>query len=308
MFLFHNPCFIKNKYITFGKDRFKNFRNTPIFCTLQQKERRNCLIAMETNLRNKVICVAGSSKGLGFGIAKQAALDGAHVSIASRNIENIDKAIEELNPIAKGKVKGYILDASKSHSIKGWISETLNDFGSIYGLVTNAGGPPAGMFEDFDDKQWHDAFELTLMSNVRMIREVLPIMKSNKEGSILTVTSSSVKEPIDILLLSNVMRSGVVSLAKSLSFYLAKHNIRINNLVPGRFDTDRVKQLDSFKASKLGTSKEIVKSSFEKAIPLGRYGHIDEFGKAAIFLLSDAATYITGETLIIDGGSMRTVW
>ena len=150
--------------------------------------------------------------------------------------------------------------------------------------------------------------ENTLMSAVRMIREVLPEMRRKKSGSILTVTSSSIKEPIDNLLLSNVFRSGVTSLVKSLSFQLARDNIRINNLVPGFFDTERLKELDLRNSGEWRLSLENVrKINFEK-IPMGRYGDPDEFGKAAIFLLSEAASYVTGETFIIDGGKMRTVW
>ncbi|NJN55221.1 MAG: SDR family oxidoreductase, partial [Anaerolineae bacterium] len=176
------------------------------------------------------------------------------------------------------------------------------------GLVVNAGGPPAGNFDTFADTDWQAAFELTLLSSVRMIRAVLPAMRQRGGGSILTITSSSVKEPIDILLLSNVMRSGVVSLVKSLSRQLASDKIRVNNLVPGRIDTDRVKSLDSLTAKRLEQTAVAQKAHQESLIPWGRYGTIDEFGKAGAFLLSDAASYITGETLIVDGGAMRTVW
>ena len=141
-----------------------------------------------------------------------------------------------------------------------------------------------------------------------MIRGVLPVMRENKSGSILTVTSSSVKEPIDSLLLSNVFRSGVTSLVKSLSFQEAAHNIRINNLVPGFFDTDRLKELDLRNSREWRISIDNVRKINFENIPMGRYGNPDEFGKAAAFLLSEAASYVTGETFIIDGGKMRTVW
>ena len=146
------------------------------------------------------------------------------------------------------------------------------------------------------------------MSAVRLIREVLPEMRRKKSGSILTITSSSVKEPIDNLLLSNVYRAGVTSLVKSLSFQVAKEQIRINNLVPGFFDTGRLKELDLRNSGEWRISLDNVrKINFDK-IPLGRYGNPNEFGKAAVFLLSEAASYVTGETFIIDGGKMRTVW
>ena len=147
-----------------------------------------------------------------------------------------------------------------------------------------------------------------MLSSVRMIRAVLPHLRARGGGSILAVTSSSVKEPIDILLLSNVMRSGVVSLLKSLSRELAAEHIRVNNLVPGRILTDRVKSLDAIGAKSAGRSVAEQQAMQEGQIPWGRYGTIEEFGRAGAFLLSEAASYITGETLIVDGGAMKTVW
>ena len=146
------------------------------------------------------------------------------------------------------------------------------------------------------------------MSSVRMIRAVLPSMREQGSGSIITITSSSIKEPIDILLLSNVFRSGVVSLVKSLSSDLASEGIRINNLVPGQIDTDRVKSNDMFKANQLDIALEDWQKKRHGMIPMGRYGTIQEFGEAGAFLLSDAARYITGSTLFVDGGKSKTVW
>jgi 3-oxoacyl-[acyl-carrier protein] reductase len=146
------------------------------------------------------------------------------------------------------------------------------------------------------------------MSAVRLIGAVLPTMRQNKSGAILTVTSLSVKEPIDTILLSNVMRSGVVSLVKSLAKDLAAAGIRVNNLVPGTIDTDRVSSLNSLRAEKTGTSMAAVRAEAEATIPMGRYGRIDEFGKAGAFLLSDAASYISGATLVVDGALSKTVW
>ena len=176
------------------------------------------------------------------------------------------------------------------------------------GLVVNAAGPPTGGFDDFTDQDWQDAFELTLLSSTRMIRAVLPSMRQRGGGSIVTVTSSSVKEPIDILLLSNVMRSGVTSLAKSLSTQLASEKIRVNNLVPGSINTDRLRDNVRVQAEALGISFETRWQDRGGAVPLGRFGEPDEFGRAGAFLLSEAASYITGETLVVDGGAMKTVW
>ena len=264
---------------------------------------------MDLELKDKVIMVAASSKGLGFGIARRAAMEGAILSIASRSQKNVHAAMELIREQVPGaKVHGYTLDVADPGSIEVWTHNTLQELGTIDGLVVNGGGPSPGTFDDLDDSQWLEGYENTLMSAVRMIRHVIPEMRRKKSGSILTITSSSIKEPIDNLLLSNVFRSGITSLVKSLSFQLASQQIRINNLVPGLFDTDRLRELDLHNSGEWRISLERVrKINFDK-IPMGRYGDPDEFGKAAVFLLSPAASYVTGETFIIDGGKMRTVW
>lgn len=263
---------------------------------------------MELGLRGKVAMVAASSKGLGFGIARELAREGALVSIGSRTEAEVYDAADQLADEMGGEVLANVFDAVDPDSITQWLETTVNAFGGVDMLVVNAGGPPAGTFDDFDDDDWLDAFDLTLMSAVRMIRAVLPSMRQAGGGSILTITSCSVKEPIDFLLLSNVMRSGVTSLAKSLSRQLAEENIRVNNLMPGRIDTDRVKSLDALNAEARGLSVDEVRLDNEFAIPLQRYGTIEEFSRIGAFLLSDAASYITGQTIAVDGGSMKTVW
>jgi 3-oxoacyl-[acyl-carrier protein] reductase len=264
---------------------------------------------MDLGLKDKVVMVAASSMGLGFGIARQAALEGAAVSIGSRNRNNILNAATKIRQeIPEARIFASELDVSDTGSIKKWVQGTLGELGTIDGLVVNGGGPPPGRFDELDDSLWHTGYENTLMSAVRLIRHVLPEMRKKQSGSILTVTSSSVKEPIDNLLLSNVFRSGVTSLVKSLSFQVAADHIRINNLVPGFFDTDRLRELDLRNSGEWRISLENVRKINYDKIPLGRYGDPDEFGKAAVFLLSEAASYVTGETFVIDGGKMRTVW
>lgn len=262
---------------------------------------------MNLHIKDKVFLVAASSKGLGYGIARELALNGANVSIGSRDISNVEKAAQALRQETNSKIYASALDAGNASSIHRWIEETVKAFGRIDGLLVNAGGPPPGNFDDFTDAEWHDAFNLTLMSAVRMIRGVIPYMRSGGGGSILTITSMSVKEPINSLLLSNVFRSGVVSLVKSLANQLAEDKIRVNNIVPGRIDTDRVKALDKNSAEKQGSEIEIVKQQNQSAIPLKRYGTIEEFGLAGAFLLSDAASYITGTSLVVDGGLLKSI-
>ncbi len=257
---------------------------------------------MELNIQGKVFLIAASSKGLGYGIARELARNGAVVCIASRNREHVNAAAEKLREESNATVLASVFDAADAGTIKAWIDEAAGAFERIDGLVVNAGGPPAGDFDDFADDAWEAAFNLTLMSTVRLIREVLPYFRSGNGGSILTITSLSIKEPVHGLLLSNVFRSGVASLVKSLANELGPDNIRVNNLIPGRIDTDRVRSLDKILSEKQHVPVEVIQQQHKSSIPMGRYGTTEEFGKAGAFLLSDAASYINGTSLIVDGG------
>jgi len=263
---------------------------------------------MDLQIEDKVFMVAASSKGLGYGIARELAKNGATVCIASRTKKEVEKAAEMLRSETGSTIHASVFDAADAESITNWITSVEKAFERIDGLVVNAGGPPPGNFDDFTDDDWGTAFNLTLMSAVRLIRGVLPAMRTGGGGAILTVTSMSVKEPVDRLLLSNVFRSGVTSLVKSLSNELASENIRVNNLLPGRINTERLQALDQNISEKTGISISEVKQKNEGNIPVGRYGTTEEFGKAGAFLLSPAASYITGVSLAVDGGSMKTVW
>ncbi|SHJ72352.1 3-oxoacyl-[acyl-carrier protein] reductase [Tangfeifania diversioriginum] len=263
---------------------------------------------MDLQIEGKIFMVAASSKGLGYGIARELAKNGATVCIASRTKKEVEKAAETLRSETGSTIHATVFDAANDESITSWVTSVERAFERIDGLVVNAGGPPPGNFDDFSDDDWEAAFNLTLMSAVRLIRGVLPVMRAGGGGAILTVTSMSVKEPVDRLLLSNVFRSGVTSLVKSLSNELAGENIRVNNLLPGRINTDRLKALDQNISEKTGTPVQEVRQKNEANIPIGRYGTTEEFGKAGAFLLSPAASYITGSSLAVDGGSMKTVW
>lgn len=263
---------------------------------------------MELQVKDKVFMIAASSKGLGFGVARELAKDGAKVCISGRTQKTIEQAAENLEKETGATIFPYVMDASSAESIRQWSDAVINKFGRVDGLLVNAGGPPAGNFEDFTDDNWQQAFELTLMSAVRMIRNVLPSMKQSGKGSIVTITSMSVKEPINNLLLSNVFRSGVTALVKSLASELAPYHIRVNNLMPGRINTERLRSLDQSTSEKTGLPLVEIQKSIMEKIPLNRYGTIEEFGKAGAFLLSDAASYITGASLQVDGGLIKTVW
>jgi len=263
---------------------------------------------MELCLKDKIIMIAAASKGMGYAIARQCALEGAKVSIASRSKIQIEEAAGRIRKETGGDITPFVFNAEDGTSIERWTADTIKKYGQINSLLVNAGGPPTGSFDDFDDEAWQRAFNLTLMSAVRMIRAVLPSMKQQGGGSILTITSSSVKEPIDVLILSNVMRSGVTSLVKSLSQQLAGNKIRVNNIIPGFINTQRLSTLDIQAAERMEIKYEQRREQVESTIPWGRYGEPEEFAKAAAFLLSDAASYITGVSLAVDGGRMKTVW
>jgi len=262
---------------------------------------------MDLGLKDKVVAVAAASQGLGFGIAKSLAEEGAKLSICSRNAASIEEAKGKLVASGAKDVQGHVCDVRLNASVQNWLKHTYQHFNRLDGLVVNAGGPPAGKFADFDDAAWQAAFELTLMSSVRMIREALPYFRKNGSGSIVVITSTSVKEPMDLLLLSNVMRSGVSSLIKSLSHDISRENIRINNLIPGRIDTERVRHLDQKTAEKKGISAEQVEKDWQAVIPMGRYGTSEEFGRVGAFLLSEVSSYITGASIVVDGGKTRSI-
>ena len=259
---------------------------------------------MELGLKGKVALVSAGSKGLGYGIARALAAEGARVAICSRDAANVEAAVASLRAETGAEVIGTACDVTKPEQLQAWI-DSAAAWGPVHALLVNAGGPPGGLALEMTDAQWQAAFELTLLSAVRMIRATVPRMTEG--GAILTVTSSSVREPIERLGLSTVMRSGVAGLVKTLADELAPQQIRVNNLIPGRMDTERVAQLDAAAAQRSGKSVEEIRSASIAKIPLWRLGTIDDFGAAGAFLLSPAAAYITGATLRVDGGMMRSV-
>src|SRR5205814_7418241 len=196
-------------------------------------------------------------------------------------------------------------DLSRAEASAEWHAATIAQFGGIDLLFADTGGPPAGTALSFDDAGWQAAFDLLLMSVVRSVRLVVPSMRARGAGSILIGTSSSVKEPIPNLALSNVLRSGVTSLAKTLSLELAADRIRVNTLIPGRIATDRLQYLDEINAKKAGVALEEQQRRSLATVPLGRYGRPDEFGRVGAFLLSDSASYINGASIQVDGGMIR---
>ncbi len=262
---------------------------------------------MDLGLTGKVAMVASASKGLGYGVARALAGEGAQVSIASRSPDGVADAAARIARETGMETLATPVDVQNGDQLTAWRDRTVEKFGGVDLLFVNTGGPPAGTTLSFDDAAWQAAFELLVLSAVRMVRLAVPSMQARGGGAIVMSTSSAVKEPIPNLALSNVIRASVAALSKTLANELAVDGIRVNHLMPGRFDTDRVRHLDAVKSRNSGQPVEQVRAAFEKAVPLGRYGDPAEFGQAAAFLLSDAARYITGASLQVDGGVIRSV-
>ena len=262
---------------------------------------------MDLGLRGKVAMVAAASQGLGKAVALGFAREGANLAICSRNRAALEAVAEEAR--AHGvNVLAIPADVTRAEDITAFVERTVAHFGGVDILVTNAGGPPAGTFQDFpDDAPWQAAFELTLLSAVRLIRGVLPSMRARGGGSIVVMTSSSIKVPIPNLILSNVFRAGVAALAKTLAEEFAPNNIRVNNVLPGRIATERLLYLDRVTAERLGVDPETVRQRVIATIPLGRYGDPEEFANAVVFLASERASYISGASLQVDGGYIKCI-
>ena len=261
---------------------------------------------MDLGLKGKVAMVGGASRGLGYAVAEALAREGAIVSISSSTQASIEQAGNKLTA-AGAQVLAMPVDVRNADQIAAWGQQTIQRFGGVDLLFTNAGGPPAGAAVSFDDGAWQNAIDLLLFSTIRMVRAAVPSMKQRGGGSILMSTSASVKEPIPNLGLSTVLRASVSALAKTLALELATDRIRVNQIIPGRIDTDRVRQLDEIAGKKQGMSAEQAKGKSIGTIPMGRYGEPPEYGRVAAFLMSDAAAYMTGATVQVDGGLIRSV-
>jgi len=257
---------------------------------------------MDLRLDGKRALVTGASQGLGYATARELALEGCLVVINSRKNEKLNAAARYLEREAQTKVVPISGDMTEPDFAPILIKDAVQALGGIDLLVTNAGGPPAGKFEAFDDTTWQQAVDLSFLSHVRLIRAALPHLKASQTPSVLTVTSITVKEPLPNLILSNSVRMATAGLTKSLAQELGPEGIRFNSILPGWTVTERVENLMAHRAKINNSNPE---KEFEKqsaAIPLGRMGTTEEFANAAVFLLSPAASYITGVMLQVDGG------
>jgi 3-oxoacyl-[acyl-carrier protein] reductase len=260
---------------------------------------------MDLKLQGKSAFIAGSSKGLGYAVARGLLLEGCRVVINGRDQSRVTQAAEKLRAETGSEVFPLPADLTDPSAPQSLIEGTIQLLGGLDILITNAGGPPAGSFESFDETTWQKAIDLSLMSHVRLIRSALPHLRQSKAASVLTITSYSVKQPIPNLVLSNSIRAATVGLTKSLALELGSQGIRFNSILPGWTETERVVELMTSRAKQNGTTVEQEINQQSKDSPLGRMGRPDEFANAAVFLVSPAASYITGVMLTVDGGMYK---
>jgi 3-oxoacyl-[acyl-carrier protein] reductase len=263
---------------------------------------------MDLGLQDKVAIVMAASKGLGRACASALAAEGVRVTIGARGAQALEETAQEIQRATGSRVLAVPTDVTRAGDVEAIVAATVREFGRIDILVNNAGGPPAGKFESFGDAQWQAAFELNLLSTVRLVRLVVPYMRKTGSGRIITIVSTSVKQPIDGLLLSNAIRSGVVGLAKTLSVELAPDNITVNNVCPGRILTDRLRQIYHISERvQQGVSEEAALKEVARDVPMGRVGQPEELGAFVAFLASQQAAYVTGTTIQVDGGLVRSL-
>jgi 3-oxoacyl-[acyl-carrier protein] reductase len=261
---------------------------------------------VDLGLKGRVAMIAASSKGLGRSVALELAKEGARIAMCSRNRDQVRLAAESIHTETGAEVYYEQCDVTRPEEVRSFVGNTLNRFGNLHILVTNAGGPPSGLFASLRQEDWSAAFQLNLMSVVNLCAAVIPHMQRNKWGRIINITSISVKQPIDGMMLSNSIRSAVVGFAKTLSNEMAPYNILVNNVCPGYTRTERVEELSKAMAEKKGSSKESIVAAWEESIPLGRLGQPDEFAARVVFLASERASYITGTTIPVDGGAVKS--
>ena len=260
---------------------------------------------MDLGLKGRVAIVAAASTGLGRAVAEELAKEGCELAICSSNPAKIETAANEISKLTGREVFWRAVDVSKPADVTAFVEATDKKFGRIDICVTNGGGPPPKKFLEVSAKDWQDAVESTLMSAVTFARETLPRMQRNKWGRLITITSTSVKQPIDGLMLSNSIRAGVTGMAKTLAGEFGPFGITVNNVCPGFTATARLEELFEKRAKDAGVSIEQIEKQSAAQIPIGRIARPDEFAAVVTFLASERASAVNGVTIAVDGGMLR---
>jgi 3-oxoacyl-[acyl-carrier protein] reductase len=263
---------------------------------------------MELGLKGKAALVCGSSQGLGRAIAEALAGEGADVVVNSRSAAKVDAVAAEIAKATGAKVVGAAGDLTDPAAVESVVTAARNTLGRIDILVTNTGGPPSGPFEDHDAEAWRHAIAQNLESVVNLVRLVLPEMKERRSGRILNVTSISVKQPVAGLILSNSIRAAVTGFAKTLSNEVAPFNVTVNCIIPGYTRTERLVDLAEANAGRTGETIEAIYERWAQEVPLGRLGEPKELAAMAAFLCSEKASYVTGQSVAVDGGWIRSLF
>ena len=262
---------------------------------------------MDLGLKGKVAFVAAASRGLGRAVAEELAAEGASLVLCARNVENLKAAAAEIARISGVTVLPIVADVAVADEAAQAVRAGIEKFGRIDILVTNAGGPPAGRFEDLSREMWENATRLTLNSVLELTRAVLPGMRQRRWGRILNITSIAAKQPVDNLMLSNSLRAAVTGFARTLANEAAADGITVNNILPGYTRTERVAELARATAERDGISQSEAAAGWENEIPMRRLGEPREFAALAAFLVSERASYITGTSIPVDGGWIRSL-
>lgn len=263
---------------------------------------------MELGLNKKVALVAAASRGLGRAVAEELANEGASLILCARNGDILDRCCEDIRQKSGVPVFGLAADLSKTSDIERLFKSGMERFGQIDILVTNVGGPPAGTFENIPRESWDDATKLLLNSVLDLTRLVLPQMKERRWGRILNITSIAAKQPVENLILSNSLRAAVIGFAKTLADEVAPFGVTVNNILPGYTRTERVEQLARTIAEKEVITPEEAQAKWTSEIPMKRLGEPHEFAALAAFLVSERASYITGSSIAVDGGWIRSLF
>lgn len=262
---------------------------------------------MNLGLNGKVAWVTAASKGLGFASALGLAREGCDLAICSRDAAAIEQAAETIREETGSRVLAIQADLSRKEDLDRFVAAAMEGYGAVDILLSNTGGPKAGLFMDMDDAAWQGAFDALLMPAVRLSRAAIPSMRDRGWGRILFITSGGVKQPIPNLILSNSLRSAVTGMMKTLSAQVARDGITVNCIAPGRVATDRVASLDAIAAKTSGQTPAEVRAQSASRIPVGRYGTPEEFANVVAFLASQSASYVTGSTILVDGGQVNTL-